>query len=112
MNVKHQLKQMNPEEGLTFLELLAHNLTIQVRIAASRREPYGENTEEQTRSSMYWINESLHDVVQLTRDLRLRRREWDPNDIFSCLQIWLNYKNASEYVKSALDVSFDELSNR
>ena len=111
MSVLHRLKELDSTEGLDFLELLAHNLTIQVRIASSCTAPHGQHTEKQTRNSMYWINESLHNVVQMTRELRLGHTKWEPNEVFSWVQLWLDSKHGSEYVATAVDMSFNDLAN-
>jgi len=111
MDFKLALERLTADEGLAFLELLAHNLTIQVRVASSRSLPHGKISADQTRKSMYWINESLHNVVQLTRDLRIGRDDWLAEDILSWFELWLDYEHAGEYVSSAIEMSFRELSN-
>ena len=110
MSLKKEIERLTPEDGISFLELLAHNLTIAVRIVSSRREPYGELTEEQVRNSMYWINEALHNVVQLTRDLRIGRQNWEANDIHRWLELWLGYKHAGQDIDTAIKRTLNELS--
>ena len=111
MNLKPDLDRLTADQGLTLLELLAHNLTIQVRVASSRTVPNGNSPADETRKSMYWINESLHNVVQLTRELRIGDKNWHPDDTHSWMQLWLGYAHAGEYVASAIDRSFVELSS-
>ena len=112
INLKTSLEQFDSSEGLTFLELLSHNLTIQVRVAAGRRSPYGPCTEDETRDSMYWINESLHDNVQITRDIRIGSMAWDSDDILSCMQGWLNSTHAAPYVESAINATIREVADK
>ena len=75
------LANLSPEEGLTFLELFAHDLTIQIRVAADYR-CRDDRTPEQCVTEMFRINESLHNVVQLTRDLRVGREVWKSSTDF------------------------------
>jgi hypothetical protein len=104
-----KIRRLTPEQGIAFLEHLAHNLTIMVRVAAEQRRPYGTRTEEQTRDSMYWINEALHNVVQLTRDLRIGRETWDSERIVGWVEMWLAYKHAGQYVQTAVERAFRDL---
>jgi hypothetical protein len=101
--------ELTDDQGLAFLELLAHNLTIGVRMAASRRQPTGPLTEEQTRLAMYWINEALHNVVQLTRELRLERERWSPNETWKWIELWQNYNHGAKEIDWAIQHSIDEL---
>lgn len=77
MTVPLEIFQLSAVEGLTFLEHLAHHLTIGIRSAADARQPQGSLTDEQSRKAIYWINEALHNVVQLTRDIRMCRTMWE-----------------------------------
>ena len=112
MNLKACLEQLDTSAGLTFLELLSHNLTIQVRVAAGRRSPYGPCTEDETRDSMYWINESLHDNVQIARDIRIGNMAWEADGILSCMQGWLNSTHAAPYVETAINATIREIGNK
>ena len=107
--VRSELLKFSPEVGLSFLELLAHNLTIAVRIAADERFPYGELSEEEARNAMYWINEAIHDVVQRTREMRIQQRLWDAEDITGWVTIWLGYEHAAEFIETAVERSFRDL---
>ena len=109
--VRSELSKFSPQEGLSFLELLAHNLTIAVRIAADDRIPNGELSEEEARNAMYWINESIHDVVQRTRELRIQQRVWDADDITEWIVVWLGYKHAAGYIETAVERSFWEMTH-
>ena len=108
---RSELSKHSPEEGLTFLELLAHNLTTAVRIVANDRTPHGELPEEDAYNAMYWINEAIHDVVQRTRELRIQQRLWDAEDITEWVVLWLSYKHAAGYVKTAVERSFWEMTH-
>ncbi len=107
--VRSGLLKFTPEEGLSFLELLAHNLTIAVRIAADDRTPNGKLSEEEARNAMYWINEAIHDVVQRTRELRTQQRAWDAVDIAEWVIVWLGYKDAVDFIEIAVERSFSDI---
>ncbi len=107
--VPAEIMSLTSDQGLTFLELLAHNLTIGVRMAASRRQPMGPLTEEQARLAMYWINEALHNVVQLTRDLRLGRELWSENETWKWIELWQKYNHGAEEIEWAIQHSIDEM---
>ena len=107
--VRSELLKFMPEEGLSFLELLAHNLTIAVRIAANDRTPNGALSEEEAHNAMYWINEAIHDVVQRTRELRIQQRKWDGDDISKWTTLWLGYEHAAELIQIAVEWSFRDL---
>ena len=109
--VPAEIMELTDDEGLAFLELLAHNLTISVRMAASERQPTGQLTEEQTRLAMYWINEALHNVVQLTRDLRLKRERWSEAQTWKWIEVWQNYRHASKHINWAIHRSIEELAS-
>jgi hypothetical protein len=111
MTVPAEISEFSPEEGLTFLEHLAHNLTIAVRAAAEDRPPVGELSEEQCRRAMYWINEATHNVVQLTRDLRIGRETWNAAAITEWVKLWLRYSHAAPYIEQAIERSIDETLN-
>ena len=110
MTVPAELSDFTNEQGLTFLELLAHNLTIGVRQAAIRRQPQGPLTEEQTRLAMYWINEALHNVVQLTRDLRLEHKKWSKDQTWKWVEMWQNYNHGAKEIEWAIQHSIQEIS--
>ena len=101
--------ELTDEQGLAFLELLAHNLTIGVRMAASRRQPMGPLTEEQTRLAMYWINEALHNVVQLTRELRLEHERWSQNETWKWIDLWQKYNHGAKEIEWAIQQSIEEI---
>ena len=105
-----RLAQLTPDQGIAFLEHLAHNLTIMVRMAAGECAPHGTRTDDQVIHAMYWVNEALHNVVQLTRDLRVGREQWNSHQIAEWVQLWLSYKHAESLVKTALDLSFRDMS--
>lgn len=106
---KAELERLNSDDGISLLEHLAHNLTISVRIAADSRRPFGSLTDEQARLAMYWINEALHNVVQLTRDLRIGRETWDAQTIDAWVRLWLSYEHADGYIRSAVERAFRDL---
>ena len=108
MTVPEKILELTDEQGLTFLEHFAHNLTISVRIAAGERQPIGPLTDEQTRLAMYWINEALHNVVQLTRELRLNRKSWTDDQTWKWFDVWLNYNHASKYISWAVQRSIEQ----
>jgi hypothetical protein len=107
--VRSELLKFAPEVGLSFLEFLAHNLTIAVRIAADRRIPHGELSAEEARNAMYWTNEAIHDVVQRTRELRIQQRQWDAEDITEWITMWLGYEHAAEFIEHAVERSFRDI---
>ncbi len=107
--VRSELLKFTPEEGLSFLELLAHNLTIAVRVAADRRIPFGPLSQDDARNAMYWINEAIHDVVQRTRELRIQQRVWDVDDIADWITLWLGYKHAAEFIETAVERSLRDI---
>ena len=109
MAIPADILDFTDDQGLTFLELLAHNLTIGVRIAASRRQPMGPLTEEQTRLAMYWINEALHNVVQLTRELRLERELWSQKQTVKWIELWQTYGHGAEQIEWAIQQSIEEM---
>ena len=104
--VRTELLKFSPEVGLSFLELLAHNLTIAVRIVANDRIPHGPISENEAYNAMFWINEAIHDVVQRTRELRIQQRLWDGEDITGWVTIWLGYEHAAEFIETAVERSF------
>jgi hypothetical protein len=69
----------------------------------------GPLTEEQTRLAMYWINEALHNVVQLTRELRLERKCWSQNETWTWIELWQNYKHGSREIEWAIQFSIAQL---
>ena len=101
--------ELTDDDGLTFFELLAHNLTIGVRMAASRRQPMGPLTEEQIRLAMYSINEALHKVVQLTRELRLEPERWSQNETWKWIEVWQSYNHGAEEIAWAIQHSIKEM---
>jgi hypothetical protein len=103
--------KLSPEAGLSFLEFLAHNLTIAVRTAAAKRVPYGELSEEEARNAMYWINEAIHDVVQRTRELRIQQQVWEADDITGLIVVWLGYKHAAGFIETAVEWSFRDITH-
>jgi hypothetical protein len=107
--VAAEIMELTDDQGLTFLELLAHNLTIGVRMAASRRQPMGRLTEEQARLAMYWISETLHNVVQLTRELRLERERWSQNETWKWIELWQNYNHGAQEIEWAIQHSIEEM---
>ncbi len=109
MTVPREIYDFTAEQGLTFLEDLAHNLTIAVRVAASNCQPYGQLTEKEARQAMYWVNEATHNVVQLTRDLRIGREPWDPESTAGWLEIWMGYTHAAEFNTNAIEQSIREV---
>ena len=108
MSVPNEIYDFTPEQGLTFLEYLAHDLTVAVRIAAGRRQPYGPLSEEQTRNAMYWVNEATHNVVQLTRDLRIGREPWNADEIAEWIKVWIGYQHASTLNQQAIERAIDK----
>lgn len=102
-DVPREVADFSPEEGLTFLELLAHELTVAVRIAGHVRPPRGAHSIECSRRAMYWINEAIHNVVQLTRDLRIGREEWNTAAIARWLQLWTRYRHSAKYIPPAIE---------
>ena len=106
-----EIMELTDDQGLSFLELLAHNLTIGVRKAASRRQPMGPLTDEQTRLAMYWINEALHNVVQLTRALRLKRESWSQNETWKWIELWQKYNHGATEIEWAIQRSIEEMRN-
>lgn len=108
MTVPREIYDFSAEQGITFLEHLAHNLTVAVRYAASSRQPYGSLTDEQARTSMYWINEAIHNVVQLTRDLRIGRENWDAEEVAQWIKLWIGYTHAEKYNRQAVERSIHE----
>lgn len=108
MTLSAATRNLSDEQGLVFLEHLAHNLTIAVRIADSERQPNGPLSDEQTRLAMYWINEAIHNVVQLTRELRLEDRSWTRDDVWKWIDVWLGYDHASKYVRWATQRSIEQ----
>jgi hypothetical protein len=58
---------------------------------------------------MYWINEALHNVVQLTRELRLERERWSQDETWKWIEVWQNYKHAAQYIDWAIQQSMDEM---
>lgn len=111
MKVPVEIMELNDVRGLTFLELLAHKLTIGVRMAAGRRQPAGPLTEEQTRLAMYWINEALHNVVQLTRDLRLERKFSSRDETWKWVELWQNYKHGAKEIEWAIQHTIDQMAD-
>lgn len=107
--VRSELLKFTPEVGLSFLELLAHNLTIAVRIAANDRTPNGAPSEEEAHNAIYWTNEAIHDVVQRTRELRIQQRVWDVDDIADWITLWLGYKHAAEFIETAVERSLRDI---
>jgi hypothetical protein len=112
MALPADIVELTDDQGLIFLELLAHNLTIGVRMAASRRQPMGPLTEEQTRLAMYWINEALHNVVQLTRELRLEPESWSQNETWKWIELWQNYTHGAREIEWAIQYSIEELAKK
>ena len=109
--VPAEIMELTDDQGLAFLELLAHNLTIGVRMAASRRQPMGPLTEKQTRLPMYWINEALHNVVQLTRELRLEPERWSQNETWKWIELWQKHNHGTEQIEWAIQHSIEEMSD-
>ncbi len=108
MTVPREIYDFSDDEGLTFLEHLAHNLTIAVRIAAASRQPQGQLTDEQARKAMYWVNEATHNVVQLTRDRRIGREHWDAEKFAGWVELWIGYTHAEKYNVQAVERSILE----
>lgn len=108
LTVADETSRFSDEQGLTFLEHLAHNLTISVRIADSDRQPNGPLSEQQTRLAMYWINEAIHNVVQLTRVLRLEHKTWTRDETWKWIDVWLGYDHASHYIRWAIHRSIEQ----
>lgn len=108
MIVPKEIYEFSAEQGLTFLEHLAHNLTIELRYAASIRKPHGSLSHEQCHKTMYWINESTHNVVQLTRDIRIGRENWNAEDIANWVKLWINYDHADRHNMQAVVRSIHE----
>ena len=109
MTIKEHIQRLSPNDGLSFLEHLAHRLTIMVRVAVDDRQPEGELTDEQARNAMFWINEALHNVVQMTRDLRIGRETWDSENVSSWVDMWTHYEHASDYVVKATERALSDL---
>ncbi len=80
-----------------------------VRVAVDDRQPEGVLTDEQARNAMFWINEALHNVVQMTRDLRIGRETWDSERVYGWVDMWINYKHASKYVETAVERALSDL---
>lgn len=108
MTVPREIYEFSSDQGITFLEHLAHNLTIAVRIAADSRQPHGPLTDEQSRKAMYWVNEVTHNVVQFTRDIRIGRDQWNAEQIAGWVELWLGYKHAEKYNRQAIERSIHE----
>lgn len=105
MSVPDAIDGFSAEEGLTFLEYLAHDLTVAVRQAAAPEPARGHLSDEESRRAMYWLNEALHNVVQLTRNLRIGREKWDSDEARRWLELWLGYDHAGRYVETAVEWS-------
>lgn len=105
-----RVSQFDDSQGLEFLELFAHNLTIAVRIAASHRQPEGPATDDETHLAMYWINEALHNVVQLTRELRLDPGVWSEKSTWRWLDLWCGYKHGAAEIEWAVEHTLQEMS--
>ncbi len=103
MTVPLEIFQLSAVEGLTFLEHLAHHLTIGIRSAADARQPQGSLTDEQSRKAIYWINEALHNVVQLTRDIRMGRTMWESERMAGWVDLWLKYSHSEKYNREAVE---------
>lgn len=102
MTIESSLRRFSEEEGLTFLEYLAHELTIAIRMIPERIHD-GEMDEIQCRNAMFWTNEALHNVVQMTRALRIRTEVWEPTGILEWIQMWIRWKHASTFVENSVE---------
>jgi len=108
MSVPNEIYAFSAEDGLTFLEHLAHNLTIALRVAAEDRQPIGALTDEQSRKAIYWVNEATHNVVQLSRELRIGKENWDADDIAKWVELWMSYKHSAKYNTQAVNISIHQ----
>lgn len=108
MRAPREMHDFSSEEGLTFLEHLAHELTVAVRVAMDDCEPEGSLSEEQCRRAMFWVNEATHQVVQFTRDLRLGRKTWDAGEIAEWLEHWMGYAHGAVYIQNGVDRALRE----
>ena len=107
-NVPQEIFEFSAAQGLTFLEHLAHQLTISVRVAAEDRPPIGSLTDKQSRQAMYWANEANHNVVQLVRNLRIGREEWNAATIAEWVTLWCSYRPAQTYNRQAVALAIYE----
>jgi hypothetical protein len=69
----------------------------------------GPLTEEHTRLAMYWINEALHNVVQLTRELRLESKRWSQNEMWKWIELWQKYNHGAKEIGWAIQHSIEEM---
>ncbi len=103
MRAPREIEDFSSEELLTFLEHLAHELTIAVRVAMHDCEPYGSLSEQQCRRAMYWVNEATHEVVQFTRQLRLGLDPCGPQYVAECVERWMRHAPRTAYVQVAVE---------
>ncbi len=101
--------RLGPERGLSFLEHLSHNLTIAIRLAHSRLKPEGDLTEGQVLEAIFWINEAQHNVVQLTRNLRVEWEAWIAEEVIEWLEVWTRHDTSREFVVWAITRAFAQL---
>ena len=81
MRFAEQIAALTEEQRLHFYELLAHNLTVSMRLWSDERLADAEKV-----ARMKWINELLHRVTAKVWVLRLKTHEWTESDFGELVQ--------------------------
>jgi hypothetical protein len=99
-----QIGGLPDEQRLHFYEVLAHQLTVVVRMIWSD----DALADTQKVSQLKWLNEILHRVTAKVYTLRLRTHEWTEADSFDDILHWVGQEPALALrVGGAVTLSFE-----
>jgi hypothetical protein len=107
MKLADQMANLSDEQQLHFYEVLAHNLTVAIRVVWSD-ESIGD-AEKVDR--MKWINEILHRVTAKVSLLRLSTHEWPEEDLESLILDYItSHPSIASHVDQAVRFSYRAVS--